>query len=409
MIVRAFFADGNLSAGLAKANAGLQQLGRSGPGARAGLRAVEIGARTLAFQAAGLTGGMGQLARGFLLFGGGSALMLGAVAGIGAVALAYRHFTKAAREAHEAQEKLNEEIRKGLLGVREQRISPIQQLERRGEAGRGRVTELGVEMIDLRARIAEENRNKTIGFQARIVGLEEQLNKKFAERAQLMNALHAVQATITDELRKQNAETEKLAQKERERIARLVHLGTFARPTPSVSMGAAPPEAAALVQAAVEGGRPLAMTGVGGAPGISPMREAADEAARSSAAMRATVVANFGAMAAAAIVGSHNMAVAVISAFTNIAAQLPGISKDPLLGSIIGAAGVLLGAIFGGKPAKVHVVNADDIARAIQGGVSLVQVQLAGSGLSMDEIMALLAERTRTDDIQRLPPRRVGR
>lgn len=110
LLVRTFFADNGLSAGLAKANAGLQQLGKSGPGARSGLRAVEMGARSLAFEAAGLQGPLGRIAAGLLQLGGGSALVLGVVAGVGAIALAYRALTADSRAAAEEQAKLRDEL-----------------------------------------------------------------------------------------------------------------------------------------------------------------------------------------------------------------------------------------------------------------------------------------------------------
>ena len=109
LIVRTFFSDG-LSAGLAKANASLNQFTRSGPGARVGMRAIQQGAQALAFSAAGLAGPMGRVAAGLLQIGGGNAVVLGAVAGLGAVALAYNLLTKESREAAEAEKKHREEL-----------------------------------------------------------------------------------------------------------------------------------------------------------------------------------------------------------------------------------------------------------------------------------------------------------
>lgn len=110
-LVRFFFTDSGLSAGLAKANAALAQVGRSGPGARAGLRAAEQGMRALAFEAAGLGGPMGRISAGLLQLGGGSALVLGAVAGIGAVAGAYKLAAQSGDELRETNERLNQSWR----------------------------------------------------------------------------------------------------------------------------------------------------------------------------------------------------------------------------------------------------------------------------------------------------------
>lgn len=106
-LVRFFFADNGLSAGLAKANAELGALGRAGPGARVGLRALEGGMRTLAFEAVGMGGAVGRAAGGLLQFSGGQALVLGAVAGIGAIALAYRAATKEAKDLQKANTELH--------------------------------------------------------------------------------------------------------------------------------------------------------------------------------------------------------------------------------------------------------------------------------------------------------------
>lgn len=58
----------------------------------------------LATQATGTVGPIGKLAQGLLMFGGGSGLVLGVAAGIGAIALAYNAFTRDAREAKEAND-----------------------------------------------------------------------------------------------------------------------------------------------------------------------------------------------------------------------------------------------------------------------------------------------------------------
>lgn len=202
VVVRTFFSDNGLSAGLAKANAGLNQLGKSGPGARSGLRAVEIGARQLAFSAAGLTGGIGHLARGLLMFGGGSALMLGAVAGVGALAFAYRAFTKDAREAEAAQKKLSEEIDRALQAARASRIAPLQAAETVQQQGRGRLQRVGLELIEARRQLSLM-RDDPSGDPVAIAEQETKVNALLAKRTVLMNQLHAAGANIADEAKKE--------------------------------------------------------------------------------------------------------------------------------------------------------------------------------------------------------------
>lgn len=90
VLVRALFSDSGVSAGLAKANASIKQLEASTPGGARGLLAVERGLSTLAAEAVGVQGPIGRVAEGLLRFGGGTTLVLGAVAGIGLIAEAYK-------------------------------------------------------------------------------------------------------------------------------------------------------------------------------------------------------------------------------------------------------------------------------------------------------------------------------
>lgn len=269
LLVRAFFSDAGLSAGLQKANAGLNQLAKSGPGARSGLRAVEIGARQLAFQAAGLSGGLGNLSRGLLMFSGGSALMLGVVAGVGAVAFAYNALTKESREASKAQQELHESL--------------IRTARARAEGLLPGSVRIGRDIATARAELADLNRQRSArvaalgdvflarGFNTldEAIAADSQLAKIDEQRAALSLTLAQNRAAETDALKQQNAEQEKLAKKERERIAALVHLSTFARVTPPTETGAGPGVSNQLVEAAMRGGPSLAMRGVGGetAPG----------------------------------------------------------------------------------------------------------------------------------------------
>lgn len=111
VLVRALFTDNGLSAGLAQANASLHELGKSGPGAQRGLRLAETGMRALAFEAVGIQGPIGRVAEGLLQLGGGSALVLGAVAGIGAIAAAWKLSSQAFDEATKGADELNQRWR----------------------------------------------------------------------------------------------------------------------------------------------------------------------------------------------------------------------------------------------------------------------------------------------------------
>jgi hypothetical protein len=191
VIVRTFFSDNGLSAGLARANAGLNQLARSGPGARAGLRAVEIGARQLSFAAAGLSGGMGQLARGLLLFGGGSAGMLAAVAGIGGLALAYQHLTKDSREAAAAQLKVREELARVADEARRARLPESERIGGLIGGGRTRFQELTAQIAARQAEIAAGAPTQAFSFETvaqattRLLAADKELNDLYRERRKL--------------------------------------------------------------------------------------------------------------------------------------------------------------------------------------------------------------------------------
>lgn len=64
----------------------------------------------LALQATGTAGPLGKLSQALLLFAGGSALVLGVAAGIGAIALVYRDLTRDTRQAEQAQKDLIQQL-----------------------------------------------------------------------------------------------------------------------------------------------------------------------------------------------------------------------------------------------------------------------------------------------------------
>lgn len=215
LIVRAFFADNGLSAGLAKANAGLQQIGRSGPGARIGLRAVETGARALAFEAVGLQGPLGKLASGLLELGGGSAAVLGVVAGVGAITLAYNALTKESREAAEAQIKLRDEL--------------VRTAAQRASALRPETKVIGGDVATARAELARLDRERApLARQlARFgVGSQEDLEFSLSERLRSIDADRAAfSLTIAENRRaavpaakREAEETERTLKAEKEKL-----------------------------------------------------------------------------------------------------------------------------------------------------------------------------------------------
>src|SRR5262245_35519806 len=95
--------------------------GRGGTGGLSGaamhsnraLNTLKGGMVSLAAQATGTSGPIAKLASGLLMFGGGSTLILGVAAGIGAISLAYRALTNDTRESEAAQK----DLIKALEGV----------------------------------------------------------------------------------------------------------------------------------------------------------------------------------------------------------------------------------------------------------------------------------------------------
>src|SRR5262245_29091835 len=114
VLVRALFTDSGAAAGIAKLNAQLHEVTQAAPGGARGLRLFEGGLQTLAAQAIGIEGPIGRVAEGLLRFGGGSALVLGATAGIGAIAGAYKLANAEAEHLADTNEKLNQSWRNAV-------------------------------------------------------------------------------------------------------------------------------------------------------------------------------------------------------------------------------------------------------------------------------------------------------
>ncbi|HWP38949.1 MAG TPA: hypothetical protein VNL18_15490 [Gemmatimonadales bacterium] len=206
ILVRALFSDQGLSVGLAKANAALNQIGRSSPQARAGLRAVEQGARMLAFQAAGLSGGLGQVARGLLLLGGGSALVLGAVAGIGLISAAYKFFRRDAEAAKKAEKEFREELHRTAEAERQRQTPRSLQIGRTAERAREEFEALTRQIEERRAALRRALTPSAVpDRQARLLGAAgagltpEQIEETIARDAKL-NALYRERRQIGIEL-----------------------------------------------------------------------------------------------------------------------------------------------------------------------------------------------------------------
>jgi hypothetical protein len=106
VLVRSLFTDSGAGAGLAKLNDQIKGVEKAAPGGARGVRAIETGLQSLAFSATGVEGPIGRVAEGMLRFSGGSGLVLGATAGIGLIAGAYKLATAEAQGLAETHERL---------------------------------------------------------------------------------------------------------------------------------------------------------------------------------------------------------------------------------------------------------------------------------------------------------------
>lgn len=92
--------------GMNRAQGSLGNLTQTSANSHKAINVLKSGMVGLATQATGTAGPVGRLAQGLLMFGGGSGLVLGVAAGIGAIVLAYKALTTDAKEATKQQEDL---------------------------------------------------------------------------------------------------------------------------------------------------------------------------------------------------------------------------------------------------------------------------------------------------------------
>jgi hypothetical protein len=104
-------ASGTASLGFDRMVVANNRLVTSTAGSRKGLNLMENGLRTLAFQAAGIPGPLGKVAAGLGLLGAGSLVVTGAVAGAGAIALAWKFASAAADALTASADRLNQSWR----------------------------------------------------------------------------------------------------------------------------------------------------------------------------------------------------------------------------------------------------------------------------------------------------------
>lgn len=103
--------------GMAQAEGTVNRFNTHVTGSGRGLAIMETGLRRLGFEAVGLKGPLGKVAEGLALFGGGSTLVLGVAAGLGAIALAMKLMGQEAEETQKRVEGLIKMARGGGFGA----------------------------------------------------------------------------------------------------------------------------------------------------------------------------------------------------------------------------------------------------------------------------------------------------
>ena len=389
--------DNGLSAGLAKANERLKELGKSGPGAGAGLRAAEQGVRSLAFQAAGLPGPLGRVASGLLALAGGNALVLGVVAGISAIGLAIRLLSQDTRDNAKAQEEMTKKLaqlgphgeamaarlRIAELERQRDRPTPLDRLERAKKfmLSTSILPNLAEQDQDIERQIAEQRQILAKGLlglgkpgaeaqRAAALGLGEART-----RAQL--AAEGTTATaVAERIRALRLEYEHIppalaaAIAARERFTAELNLETTAFADAREQTTEADIRTRMLTaseDAVTEAIRRHKLELQGMAPAVAAQVAGQERAAasniKSANVLRTQVPQAFAAIAGAATQGFANMAQTIVQQFSGIVANLPGVS--PLGAGFIGVVGGLLGSLFGRhrEPVPVKVTNPEDLRR----------------------------------------------
>lgn len=339
-----------------------------------GSAAMRTGLVALTAQMTGTNAVTARLGSTMLLFGAGSTATVGIVAGIAAIALAYRRLGADAREAREEQEKI---VQAGVAANR---------TFQRGD--RGAITDQ-LAAATLRRREAQQDMDQLLlGRQRRAEGfmispraisveaenaIQTRITEAEQSEARLRSALNSLSEStqrvievvgITFEaiLRQANAVAARIDIMTPQ-LSRLIATSPVAqaartpfRVTPEMMAG--PP--------GVPGGGLRDLSGRRRPPGVfseeflgtrpPPVEPAAQDFSQAAV----IAIGSFQAMAQAAISGTAQMEQIIIASFGNIAQVLAQQAGGPVVGALVGAGAGILGALFGGRdPVPVRIVQDD--------------------------------------------------
>jgi len=395
----------------------------------------------LAFQAVGIPGPLGRVASGLLQIGGGSALMVGAVAGLALVGFAIRALTKDARDNAQAQKDMIAEIAKlgpsGVAHAAQLKIADlIQERDQPTLAQRFKRAPLlsgprigggwrPEELEQINREIAEQQNiiNKamqdfadaaTRAKQDAALGMRQAIDRQKMSGALMPGGELASDLDVRQRMRQNELQADPRTRDvaiqvaAEERRAAAINLSTDAQKNArEASEDAAIANrmlwaseqdvtAALRIEELVRAGMPRAIAQTTAAR----ERETAANV-KAVSVLRSQLPQAFAAMGAAAAESMQAVVQSALQSVTQIAQALPGVT--PIESSVIGFVGGLLGGLFGrSRPLPVEVTNAADLRPE---GIDRFTLQILSSstGEMMDEIVYELGRRTRLDRVIRIP------
>lgn len=151
-----------VSVGLTKVNTTAQRT------ARQGLGTIRSSMASLTAMAIGTRGTLGTLASGILQFAAGNALAIGAIAGIAAIAFAFR---KLSSDAREAKKQIDESI-KSLEKLREAEVTPLERVAESITDAQTRLSEMQVVLDRFETLLGGRERTEQLLAGARLTRAE---------------------------------------------------------------------------------------------------------------------------------------------------------------------------------------------------------------------------------------------
>lgn len=416
-----------------------ERLGETATHGARGLHMVRSAAAALAFQAAGVPGPVGKIAEGLLLFGAGSTVVLGAVAGLALVAGAVRAVTQETRDDIAAQQDLVKGL--GALGPHgEARAARIRLAELEQERDTPTLAQrfqrapgfagprIGggwrpQELEQINREIAEQQRVLDRAMRSFASPQQTTLRSSINElEVQRVNGARGILTPLTE---LEEAQRRLRLEQEHYPPALAATIAAHERLTAEMKLAtdAFRDDAAGIEEARIRNGLLWASTDevtealrrrkleTMGLPTTTAVAIANDERwaagqIRVAGILRDALPRAFDAIAQGAITGFDQMAQQLVSIATNAVQQLPGLS--PLEGGLIGFVGSLVGNLFGGRDKGVRIDSysqqaLEQMRRANPEAASARIIVLDSRGHTVAEFLNEAGRREDRDAIDRVP------